>query len=222
MKVQPSRCRVRRTRRVGVLLSLVLGLTVIGGAAPSASAQSIDPVEDPGTEIPPEEVPKDAEVVEAEAVLDCTNMAVDVRAYADANKVCDDTRTLSAEEAAMIPADAMPAGSPAPQDIRWGSCGISSIFMWSRGGGYAGVIWGFISFQGNVVRRNLTVRWANWSRETGGYYVDSNWMFDSVYVKARSFYTRSGSVSAWMTGNVRLVWGGTCVILIPTSHAGVT
>jgi len=222
MKVARERDRVALARRVGLLLSLVLALTAIGGVAPAA-AQSVEPGDGAdGEEIPPGELPKDPEVVEVQALLDCSNMTADARAFADDGKLCDDTRRLTADEAAQVSPGMAPGGTVAPLDVRWGNCGASHIYMWNRGGGRAGTGWGFASILGTVVRRNLVVRWANWSRGTGGSFVDSNWMFSSVYGNSRSFTTRSGSVSVWVTGNVRLVWGGTCVLLVPTDHGWVS
>ena len=58
MKVARERDRVALARRVGLLLSLVLALTAIGGVAP-ASAQSVEPGDGAdGEEIPPGELPR--------------------------------------------------------------------------------------------------------------------------------------------------------------------
>jgi hypothetical protein len=206
----------------GLLLSLVLAVATVGGVVSPASADELPKGEDPGEEIPPDELPKEYEPVVVEALLDCSNMAADVKAQAAHHEACEDTRVLSGEEAARIPADFVPAGGITPQNIRWGNCGSSSIYAWDRGAGRAGVVWGFQSILGPVIRRNLVVRWLNYSRNTGGHFTDSNWYGSTIYSNYRSFNTGTGSVLTWLTGNVRLAWGGTCVILVPTDDVRVT
>ena len=135
------------------------------------------------------------QVVTARMSLDCTNMTDDVRAEANKRGACDN-------------------GEIQPNNTVFGNCGWSWMYGSDAGRGAAHLRWGFLSIQGTVVRRNLGISWFRypWS----WFYNDSNWMFSSFYQKTRDVWAVGGYVFASLSGNVRLTWGGTCVILYPT------
>jgi len=170
---------------------------------------NIDPGQDPG--VGPDVQPRlesgakpPVDAIEAPMRVDCTTLEGAAADYAIKNQICPDPK------------------HPQPNDTRWGNCGSSWIYVWNRGHGNAYVWWGFASIQGTVVRRNLTASWFNYDRNTGGRFIDSNYMLSTLYSNDRVFTTAAGSVLVWLSGNVRLVWGGTCVILYPTDAERIT
>jgi hypothetical protein len=139
--------------------------------------------------------------VEAQMKLDCTDMSSKARAYADEHGLCDDASV---------------------DDTQQGNCGLSWIYAWNAGGGNATVWWGFNSFLGPVVYRNLTVSWSNWDTGTSGFFPDKNYMFSHLYEKEMDFQTKPGQVLVGLSGTVTLAWGGQCVLLIPTDVVDIS
>ena len=135
-------------------------------------------------------------VVTARMSLDCTNMTDEARAEANKQGYCAN-------------------GEIQPNNTVFGNCGWSWIYGSDAGRGAAHLRWGFLSIQGTVVRRNLGISWFRYPWTW--FYNDSNWMFSSFYQKTRDVWAVGGYVFASLSGNVRLAWGGTCVILYPTS-----
>jgi hypothetical protein len=103
-----------------------------------------------------------------------------------------------------------------PNDVRWGNCGSSWLFIEDLGNGIARFHMGATSTLGPIVRANYNVSWLNWSAGSGGNVSGSDWLFSTTWSRTRDAYTGRGFVSATMTGNVLLVWGGTCTFLYPS------
>lgn len=177
-------------------------------AADAIPAIDVDGGVDDGTGFPtgqlaPEDPPPGA--IELDMSLDCAALDGDAAAYATKNGLCPGG-----------------TGVAVPENTRWGNCGASWIYVSNRRSGNAYVWWGFLSTLGTVVYRNLNAHWANYSRGTAGGFLDKNYMFSSSYTNDRVFKTAAGEVAVALSGSVRLVWGGSCTILIPTASATIT
>lgn len=111
-----------------------------------------------------------------------------------------------------------------PDDIRWGNCGWSSLFIEDLGIGAAAFHMGAGSSLGPIVRANYNVSWVNWTTGGSGNVSGSDWWFSTTWYQTRVDNTGSGFVTATMSGNVVLAWGGVCVFLNPsdskTIHSG--
>jgi hypothetical protein len=209
------------------LLNLVTGAALLTASFmiaslsfPSARADEadIDSSETSLTQTGPNgssDIPEGA--IEVEMKLDCTDMSTQARAYANEHRLCDDASVLSEDEGLLTE-----NGTALPMDTQWGNCGSSWIYVFNNGGGNADVLWGFNSTLGTVVHRNLTVYWSNWHTGMNGSFLDKHHMFSSFYQKSRVFHTKPGSVLVGLTGTVTLVWGGQCVLLIPTDVVDIS
>ena len=140
-------------------------------------------------------------MVMGQMVLDCENMSPSARAYATEHGLCS--------------AD----GDVGTQDIRYGNCGYSYIYVWNNGKhGVADFGYGFGSDLGPVVWRSLRVNWSNLDLGKAGSFTDRSVMAGTTYAAIRSATTGVGEVFAGLTGYVTLLWGGECTLLVSTDY----
>lgn len=187
-----------KTRRAGrprltllAALPLVAMLFLMLGAGSAAATPTADGAER-----------AEGKVVEAEMRLDCTNMSESVHDYAVEHGYCPSEDDVG------------------PDDIRYGSCGSSEIWISSAGGGDASIEYGFNSSLGPVVYRNLGIGYAG-DDDSGGWN-DSGVMASSSYYAADTLFTGVGQADTSLGGTVTLAWGGQCTLLEPHSTAFIS
>jgi len=139
--------------------------------------------------------------------LDCGSLKGSALKYAREHNLCPSRDAFNGDNI---------YGGITPNDIRWGNCGWSSLFIEDLGIGAAAFHMGAGSSLGPIVRVNYNVSWVNWSTGGSGNVSGSDWLFSTVWYKTRVDNTGSGFVTATMSGNVVLAWGGTCVFLNPS------
>lgn len=152
----------------------------------------------------------DVTTTAVQMVLDCAGMDEETLAYAVEQEYC------TADGAAVDPA-------PGTQDVRFGNCGWSHLFVWDESGSSGRMVagYGFLSIVGTVVYRNLTIGWTNVSLGTVGSSRDSGLMFSVSYANNRTLTTGNGRLFATLSGTVTLAWGGRCTLLIPSDTTTV-
>lgn len=134
--------------------------------------------------------------------LDCENLKGSALEYAKAHNLCPSGDNIH--------------DGIAPDDIRWGNCGWSSLFIEDLGIGAAAFHMGAGSSLGPIVNVNYNVSWVNWSTGGSGNVSGSDWLFSTTWYRTRIDNTGRGFVTATMSGNVLLAWGGTCTFLYPS------
>lgn len=206
-------------RRAGVVLAVGLWVAGLLLAAPSAQAAPAEEVPTPTATLkfdgaaPPKSGGHLVRRITAQATLDCVNMTAEVRKYAVDHNYCT------------------AGGDAGTNTTAVGNCGSSyiEIFDDTPGDLLGRVTYGFTSFQGTVVSRNLGILWAYTPSgiDTGGpitgLYPDVSLMFDVSY--AGTAYAIEGARGSWaveLLGGVTLLWGGSCVILVPYAFALIT
>lgn len=113
-------------------------------------------------------------------------------------------------------------GNIAPEDVKYGDCGWSSLFIHNLGGGNARFDMAAYSSKGAIVSVNYNVNWHNWNSGANGDVPGTDYPFSSSWSKSEQTYTGPGSVTAVMTGTVTLWWGGVCRFLNPTDYKQIT
>jgi hypothetical protein len=143
-------------------------------------------------------------VQEVGMMLNCADMPDDALEYAVDHNLCTPDRQNV-------------RGGAGTQDVRVGDCGISHLFVLDQAGtsGWMVAGYGFQSILGPAIHRNLTIGWTNVSFGTVGGSNDSGGMLSPTYGSTRPIFTDNGRVFATLTGTIRLVWGGQCVLLVP-------
>jgi len=209
----------RGRRRAGAILAVGLWAAGLLLVAPSAQADTAAGVPTPTATLKFDSAAHPAsgghlvKRITAQATLDCVNMSAEVREYAVDHKYCSASGDVGTNTTVV------------------GNCGSSyiDIFDDSPGDLLGRVSYGFTSFQGTVVSRNLGIYWSytpsgiNTGGPIFGLYTDSALMFDVSY--AGTAYAVESAPGAWsveLLGGVTLVWGGQCVILVPFAFAVIT
>lgn len=130
--------------------------------------------------------------------LDCTHLSPKARIYVDQHSLC-------------------------PDNIKYGNCGWSSLFITDNfNGGYPTITLGAASSEGYMVYISWHVKWVN--HTTGGQngYGGSQGFFGSTWSYSSNPYTGVGNVFAVMDSlTVVLVWGGVCYGLQPYDNQWV-
>lgn len=148
--------------------------------------------------------PAGGKLIKVKMTTDCTDMTPDVHKYAVEHNYC-------------------PSGSGAQgNDVVEGNCGDSWLWIWDDGNGWAmGYHTGVDSAQGAVAEVSWNVAWYNWTRGTSGGQGDSNWPWATDWEHQSYQNSGRGYVTAGLSGQVFLAWGGTCYIGNPTDHTDV-
>lgn len=172
-------------------------------AAPTVAPRAVS-VSTDGAVVRPLGVPANAKLVKASMSLDCAHLSSSAKKYADAHGYCPSTGTVQ------------------PYDSREGDCGVSYLYMWDNGGGYAGVSFGVGSYMGEILHISSYVSWTNWSYGNTGTVDGSGFPWSDSYDRNTETYTAAGFVTGAYSGSITLIWGGSCTILIPTDSTDVS
>ncbi|HMA45926.1 MAG TPA: hypothetical protein VKP11_01735 [Frankiaceae bacterium] len=188
-----------RLATFGVAVAAAVALAG-GTGAPASATQAAAPASAPAT-------------ITAKLVLDCTHMTPAAHRYAVAHRYCPPgAQTGRSTGTRRSPDNTVP-----------GDCGDSFIYLKNLGHGNAEFRYGFHSSLGIVVSRTLEVAWSNNLFGKYGGWPDNSLMFSSSYTPdPRTVRTGQGDVQTGLTGSVRLIWGATCDLLIPTDEATIT
>ncbi len=108
------------------------------------------------------------------------------------------------------------AQNPVPLDTRTGDCGSSTLYLSNLGSGKARFHMEATSTQGAMVIVSYNTRWVNWWTSGSGNVYGTDYPFSSHWVRNKDATTSAGWVTATMTGEVTLWWGGTCSFLFPS------
>lgn len=182
----------RRIARLGVvmglLFTLLLSTTSIGVAAAA----------------PPADQPaKKGKTIRAAMVLDCVNMTVEARRYADEHGYCDQAKD----------------GEVQPAGTAYGNCGSSWIEISGSGvSRQAHFDFGAHSTRGWITYVTYTVLHYNdngYSDTFGGSHFNGG---GATWTHSQDNYTDRGWVEAELQGVATLAWGGTCQFLGPTDY----
>jgi hypothetical protein len=138
--------------------------------------------------------------------LDCESLSGSALAYAVKHNFCQSGK----------------GGGPQPQDVRYGDCGWSSLYIENLGTGTAAFHMAAGSSMGAIVNVNYNTNWTNWDKGISGSVSGSDWLFSTTWERTRVDYTQSGFVTATMSGVVTLWWGGTCGLLYPSDSEDIT
>ncbi|WP_431873202.1 hypothetical protein [Amycolatopsis sacchari] len=196
-----------RRRLLGLLLAMGLALVFgapVAQAAPAAAPPSLGPGFTSDT--------SGAVVtrITAEMKFDCGGMSGAALDNAIKEKHCP------------APGDAATNGTVV------GNCGAAWIDIYDDvpGDGVARVVWGFTSYQGPVVYRNLVVSYNFTTIDMGiisGAMVDSGLML-SPYYQATTTATspRPSGLGVLLSGGVTLLTGSGCVILSPRAFLPIS
>lgn len=208
----------RGRRRAVAVLAIVLWAAGLLLVAPSAQAETAAGAPAPAATLKFDKVlhPTSNHLVKritTQATLNCTDMTPEVHQYAVDHKYC--------------PA----SGDAGTNNTVVGNCGSSYIDIFDDfPGDYQGrVEYGFVSAMGTVVYRTLGISWSYTPDGIGtggpifGLYTDVSPMFDVSYAgRAYALENYPGGWAVELLGGVNLLWGGSCVILVPYAFAHIT
>lgn len=105
-----------------------------------------------------------------------------------------------------------PQGDVSTNNVVYGACGSSTLWVWNDGAGHAGIFGAAHSTKGPIVHLSFTINWTNVDTGRSGYISDSAWPWSSDWSTYRTPYTGAGYVQAWMSGQVETAWGYVCAI----------
>jgi hypothetical protein len=145
-----------------------------------------------------------ANKVNGTMTLNCTALDAAKRRYAVDHHYCPPV------------SDAEKAGSIGPQNVVYGNCGSSWLWIFNRNLGTADFWVGADSSQGAIMEISWNVGWSNRRNGSGGGFGDANWPWASHWENTSRRFTDWGVVDGALTGTAILVWGATCDIALPT------
>jgi hypothetical protein len=130
--------------------------------------------------------------------LNCDDLVGPAQEYAEEHNLC-------------------PSGeSVTPEDTRYGDCGSSTLWISNLGSGNARFHMSATSTQGAMTIVAYNTNWINWSTGGSGNVFGTDYPLSSSWSRIRDAHTGSGFVTATMSGQVTLWWGGTCSFLFPS------
>ena len=156
--------------------------------------------------VPASAEPGPDEVVQGELFLDCASLDQEEWEYAVDNGYCEE-----------------PEGDATPEDVRWGPCGYSYLYIYDEGYSQARWDYGYGSILGATISHDLEISWTNHDTQVSDTFWDDVRGFPTPAYS--SFYERStgrGEVTTSMMGTVTLAWGGNCQVEVPTARAEIT
>lgn len=172
-----------------VLVFALLLITQTGAALASDDILPLSPVRHVTTQTVP-------------MTLDCATLVGSAEQYAKEHGLC-----LSEGE-----------GNITPQDTKKGDCGESTLYVWNLGSGNARFYMSAISYQGAMTIVSYNTNWVNWSATVTGNVFGNDYPLSSSWSRTRDDHTGAGYVTAVMSGQVTLWWGGTCSFLLPSDN----
>lgn len=130
--------------------------------------------------------------------LNCDALTGSAQKYADEHNLCPSGKEVT------------------PEDTRYGDCGSSTLWISNLGSGNARFHMSATSTRGAMTIVSYNTNWVNWSTGGSGNVFGTDYPFSSSWSRTRDAYTGSGDVTATMSGQATLWWGGTCSFLLPS------
>lgn len=172
------------------LLTLLVVLMVLASASVPVRAQEKAP-----TIASPQVVPM---------YLDCGSLKGSALQYAKKHNYCSSNQPSQ--------------GLPSPENIVWGDCGYSYLWIDDIGVGQARFRMGAESTLGAMASVSYSTSWYNWDTSASGVRSGTDYPLSSIWTRSRTATTGAGYVTAVMTGTVTLIWGGTCYFNGPSDY----
>lgn len=113
------------------------------------------------------------------------------------------------------------ADGVSPNNVAYGNCGTSTIWVWNDGAGHADIYAAVHSTKGPIVYLSYYIHWDNVDNGWSGGISDSAWPWSSDWSRTANPYTAEGWVQAWMSGEVQTAWGYDCAINYPWDSAQI-
>jgi hypothetical protein len=189
-----NRSRAKRSMLVAAFASIVaMMLALMPGVSLAATSAAGSPAGPPA-----------GKLVKVKMTTNCTDMSPDVHKYAVDHNYCPSSDGAEGN------------------NVVTGNCGDSWLWIWDDGNSSAfGYHTGVDSAQGSIAEVSWNLSWYNWTSGASGGTGDSNWPWSTDWERQSWLNSGRGYITAGLSGQVILVWGGTCYIGNPTDFTDV-